>query len=315
MKIEQFYIFSKVVETLSIRKASQLCYTSPQNVSKEMIALERELGVRLYDRTSKGIVLTRDGERAYSKIMNVLRSVDKLKAEFKLETQMNSAETYPVTIFSDALCSLSITDILRSLMPRFPGANLRNFSQSRSHIFDLLKGNDTIKADILSVMILDEDIPMISSRVRSDFRAYSTRRWTSALNIPDTMPESRRSILTSKEVQNLPILLFASTPQDLELQMFELQRYGIRLDNINVSSDAAGYLDAALQHGQCSFGGVNMPSVFHAPIGTSTVELSPAHHVNTIVLIRKDAQNSSFTSSFLAAIRDLPDSSDFSILF
>ena len=55
MRLDQLYEFCKVVETGSLRKASEGLFTSPQNVSKSMIQLEQELGVVLYDRGPRGV--------------------------------------------------------------------------------------------------------------------------------------------------------------------------------------------------------------------------------------------------------------------
>ena len=80
MRLEQFYEFCKVVETGSLRKASEKLYTTPQNVSKSMIQLEQELGVVLYDRVPKGVAVTTEGKIVYDSMKRVIEEIDGMKA-------------------------------------------------------------------------------------------------------------------------------------------------------------------------------------------------------------------------------------------
>ena len=52
----------EVAETGSINKASEKLYVSQPNLSRAIKDLEASLGVTIFDRSAKGMVLTPDGE-------------------------------------------------------------------------------------------------------------------------------------------------------------------------------------------------------------------------------------------------------------
>ena len=63
MKIDQLYYCLKTAETQSLTKAAELLYTSKQNIGEMITSLENELGVKIFNRSSKGMFLTADGEK------------------------------------------------------------------------------------------------------------------------------------------------------------------------------------------------------------------------------------------------------------
>lgn len=61
-------IFAKVVEYKSFSAASRVLYISPVAIRKHINKLEKELGVSLFKRSSKGVVLTEKGEILYDAV-------------------------------------------------------------------------------------------------------------------------------------------------------------------------------------------------------------------------------------------------------
>lgn len=62
MRLEQLNCFLTVAETGSFSAAAEKLYTTQSAVSKQVIALERELETFLFERTKRRAVLTRQGE-------------------------------------------------------------------------------------------------------------------------------------------------------------------------------------------------------------------------------------------------------------
>lgn len=62
MLIEQIDMFSKIAKEQSISKVAQACHISQPALSQQMQRLEKELGVQLFERSNRGITLTRAGE-------------------------------------------------------------------------------------------------------------------------------------------------------------------------------------------------------------------------------------------------------------
>jgi DNA-binding transcriptional LysR family regulator len=76
MDIKRFRYFVAVAEALSFAKAARELHMSQPPLSKRIAELEEELGVRLFDRTSKRVELTAAGETFLPKARDAVRSFD-----------------------------------------------------------------------------------------------------------------------------------------------------------------------------------------------------------------------------------------------
>ena len=86
-----FSVFPAVVEAGSIKKAAIDCNVSVNKIRSDIGLLEENLYVQLFDRTSKGVVLTPDGEHIYRFVINV-------KNKLKLRTGCESCERQTLEI-------------------------------------------------------------------------------------------------------------------------------------------------------------------------------------------------------------------------
>lgn len=86
MTFEQLKMLILVSETSSMKAASEILHVTQQNVSKSLIKLERELGIKLFERTSRGTILTLDGKRIYDYAKKIVyyESLINMEAERKL---------------------------------------------------------------------------------------------------------------------------------------------------------------------------------------------------------------------------------------
>jgi len=69
----------EVAETGSINKASEKLYVSQPNLSRAIKELEASLGVTIFDRSAKGMVLTPDGEVFVRYARSILRQIDAIE--------------------------------------------------------------------------------------------------------------------------------------------------------------------------------------------------------------------------------------------
>ena len=81
MNLSQIEYFAKAAETLSFSRAADELFVTQQAVSKAVANLEVELGVRLFERQTGGLVLTPVGQRVQLHARGVLREVTLLAQE------------------------------------------------------------------------------------------------------------------------------------------------------------------------------------------------------------------------------------------
>ncbi len=85
MHNDSLVVFTKVVEYKSFSATSRTLYISPVAVRKHIDKLEKELGVSLFKRSSKGVILTEKGEILYAAVKKMQDIYDECILELKGE--------------------------------------------------------------------------------------------------------------------------------------------------------------------------------------------------------------------------------------
>lgn len=81
MELRQLEYFRQIADTHSFNEAARRLNMSQPPLSYQIRQLEDELGVQLFDRTSKGVTLTSAGEVLYERAGNLLDYADSAKLE------------------------------------------------------------------------------------------------------------------------------------------------------------------------------------------------------------------------------------------
>lgn len=90
MDLKQIELFLKVAEKKSFTRAAEELFVTQQLVSKRISELEKELGVQLFERTTKMVKLTEVGQLAYYKLSRNMLMISHSIAELK---EYSRAET------------------------------------------------------------------------------------------------------------------------------------------------------------------------------------------------------------------------------
>ena len=83
MTLQQLRYLIAISEHQSINAAAQSLYVSQSNLSTAMKELERELGITIFTRTNRGVVLTNDGSELLSYARQVVEQADMLEARYR----------------------------------------------------------------------------------------------------------------------------------------------------------------------------------------------------------------------------------------
>jgi len=90
VKLELYRVFCEVAKQESLSKAAAALYMTQPAVSQSIAQLERELGLRLFTRTSRGVILTNEGKLLYEYANSAINLIN--KAEKKLDEWKNLTE-------------------------------------------------------------------------------------------------------------------------------------------------------------------------------------------------------------------------------
>lgn len=296
MRLEQFYMFVKIAETHSIRKASAELYQSPQAVSKAMLQLEDELQTKLYDRTNTGVKLTGDGEKAYHYMQKILRDLDDMLEEFHMEKTMISASEYPVKIVTAPILDTYVTYIVKNLYEEFPKAIVSEMQYSRGTINQMFFSGKEIDADIVLGNVSDNKMQDISDKVFENYDCYFLYQDELRIQIPKDSPYAQLDVFPLKELEELPLLIFDldNGPSELE-KIFE--KKNIKLRRMSKTANLNTCSQVALQTNRCCF--VGYPSVELRPLSNVVyLPLEEEYRSNQLMMISKNAKNTSYVQKF-----------------
>ncbi|HZG83204.1 MAG TPA: LysR family transcriptional regulator [Brevibacillus sp.] len=121
MELRQLITFRTVASTLNFSRAAEVLNYVPSNVTMQIKALEDELGVRLFDRLGKQLVLTTAGKRFLTQIEGVLNKLE--EARSVVHDNENLSGTLTISA-NEVICAYRLPVVFRLFRSRYPGVRL-----------------------------------------------------------------------------------------------------------------------------------------------------------------------------------------------
>lgn len=142
MDFHQLKIFVKVAETKSFSKAARLIFLSQPTVSSHIIALEKELGVKLFDRIGRETILTPFGEILYEGAIKILSA--KEETHLKLLRYMKKIEG-ELNIYSSSIPAVYfLPKIVREYLDSYPKVKINIIQKDSMKVIDIISENGGI---------------------------------------------------------------------------------------------------------------------------------------------------------------------------
>ena len=136
MLFRQIKYFQAILDNGSFSEAAAACGISQSAISQQMQALEKDLGVKLFDRSRRKCTLTSAGEHFYKRSLVIIADLEQLRREI---SQIDHTESvlrlgYILSYTGDAFHS-AIADFAE----KYPDVKLQVTSGSRDELFDALR--------------------------------------------------------------------------------------------------------------------------------------------------------------------------------
>ncbi|MBE7680574.1 MULTISPECIES: LysR family transcriptional regulator [Paenibacillus] len=169
MELRQLNMFRTVASTLNFSRAAESMGYVPSNVTMQIKALEDELGVRLFDRLGKQLVLTGAGKRFLIHIESALDKLDEARNAVHDDEHLSGTLTISA---NEVLCAYRLPVVFHLFRSRHPGVRLIFRSVPNQQLkHTLFEGT----ADV--VFMLDEPIRStglaVEPLVEETFRFYA----------------------------------------------------------------------------------------------------------------------------------------------
>ncbi|MDR2981091.1 MAG: LysR family transcriptional regulator [Puniceicoccales bacterium] len=137
MHIENFKIFSDLVDSQSFSRAAKLNGITQSAVSQQLRAMEKHFNVLIVDRSQKQFRLTREGERLYESTKEILHLYDQVACELQEMKKVISGTIHISTIYSIGLHELP--PFVKRFLVEYPTVNIRiEYRRSNLVIEDVL---------------------------------------------------------------------------------------------------------------------------------------------------------------------------------
>lgn len=134
-----YRIFYTVAKTKNISKAAKELYISQPAISKSIQKLEDSLGCELFRRSSRGVILTEEGELLFTHVSSAFETLS--LGEDKLKNSLELGVGHLKIGVSSTLCKYILLPYLKEFTKKYPHINISITCQSTNETLQLLEEN------------------------------------------------------------------------------------------------------------------------------------------------------------------------------
>ena len=200
MNSRQLEYFLAVAHELNFTKAAESMYVSQTAVTQQIKALEEQLGVSLFERTKKKVVLTPAGKVFLQEASSILNRID-TAVERTREASSGVIGSLEIG-FSVGIGNTGLAEKIQAFNEKYPNIAMKFTNQSPSMLLKMLKNGD------LDLVLM----PMFEERYYQnvEVRRLSTERMSAVF--PRTHVLAQKPYVTRADLKDENLIL-ACTPE------------------------------------------------------------------------------------------------------
>lgn len=286
MELRVLTYFLMVAREENITKASQLLHVTQPTLSRQLMQLEDELGVKLFQRGSHKVSLTEDGMLLKRRAQDIVSLAEKTMREFQ------SAEddlTGDISIGGGELLSI---DYFASILSAFQRRNPNVHYTIRTGTADDIKNRIESGLIDIGILIAPGDISKYES-------VHLPRTEEYGVLVKDDSPLAQKEAVTSEDLKNVP-LMFATRSKESN---FFSSWFGSYYDSLNITATFNLSYNAAIMVKNDI--GVAMGIRLNMKIdGVSFVPLMPSIKGDSYFVWKKNETLSPATRAFIEFARN-----------
>lgn len=186
--------FLALADSLHFGRASEICHISSSTLSRNIKLLEEQLGVSLFERDNRSVVLTQEGIRFQAYARETLMHWEVINNDLMAEAGELHGE---LSVYCSVTASYSfLYDILHEFRPRYPGIEIKLHTGdpelaiqhvlSEREDFSIAARPDQLPAGLSFKSITDSPLVFIGSINDDGLAPETTEQWQ---NIPMILQE------------------------------------------------------------------------------------------------------------------------------
>lgn len=142
MQINQLRYFIEVARTGSMNQAASNLFISQPNLSKAIVNLEEEFKIKVFDRTNRGVKLTKEGKDFLTYATYIINQIDNLE---KIYSDLSQENGFKLEVSSMKLYTLGI--ILSEVYKKVNNKKVK-ISLKETHKEKIIEDVSTMKSEI-----------------------------------------------------------------------------------------------------------------------------------------------------------------------
>ena len=202
MEIRNLVPFLKVTELNSFSNAAEALDYSQSAVTVQIQQLERELGVRLFDRIGKNVSITQYGKNFISYARDIVSAVARAQVFASEETELTGMVQVGTL---NSLMTASFSDIVPAFRQRFPHVMMRLHADMVASLKDKLLKNELDLIYTLDSQVLDPqkfDLDRLCQLLQARTEIFS--QLPGMVDFLAEMPELDMALFTNKKSKSTP---------------------------------------------------------------------------------------------------------------
>ena len=217
MEIRVLKYFLAVVQEESITRAAEVLHITQPTLSRQIAQMEEEMGVKLFDRGTRKIVLTNEGLLLRRRAEEIMELVDKTERELARQDEM--LEGTVALGCGDLAAVQAMPELIRGFHERYPAVTFELYTATADHI------KERMDRGVTDVGLLLEPV----NKEKYDYIQINAREQWVVVMPPDS-PLAGLEAVSPKDLRGLPLIL----PNRLNVQSELARWFGDEFERLNV---------------------------------------------------------------------------------
>ncbi len=215
-KLDLYRIFNQVAISESFSKAARSLYMSQPAISQSILQLEEELGVRLFTRTHRGVLLTSEGKLLFQ---HVNAGISLIKSgEQKIHDSKNLIEGRLKIGVGDTILRYYLLEYLEKYHRLYPQIRLRIINRTTMELKEMVKSGD-LDIAIINLPIEDKSLEIYKAkRIQDIFVAGSSYKGFTKKN------------MDIKDLVNYPLIMLDNRSRSRQYVESYFLSIGVKID-------------------------------------------------------------------------------------
>lgn len=137
--LSSYKVFYEVAKAGNISKAAKKLYISQPAISKSIVKLEEQIGVRLFNRNSRGVHLTAEGEILFTHVQDGFEYIERGEEELKRLKEFNIGHLRIGS--STTLCKFILIPYLKDYLKAYPHMKITIENQATANTIQKIENH------------------------------------------------------------------------------------------------------------------------------------------------------------------------------